>query len=344
MNTTNDGPLPRNRFHWKTQRWYPEKTCTVTSHKGSDGREGNAGKVAGLARPFVSSFDYALNKSYAVQQPYAGRENLSNQQREETYTEIDRFQARHALACAHSITVVEKDWSDDDNDHRSEIDAEHRESVSGILSGGEFASPLMGYVSGFPLHKIYATICKLKSNELDGDATNLASIRLSFEEFQALISTIGDGHLLSRKYLHKIFSSLPTYASSTTSVQAFGFYSYIVEHTYHPSLNRNVAMLFTAFAQDNDLIPLVSLHSRVVLVWAELHTFGNLRGEWGKLAQALEAVQKELLEDKLIVRQSLYLTPAEVRALFCSKSLLWNVMNSIDMEGGGRSAKKDSRQ
>lgn len=338
MSKTDDGPLPRYRFYRKTQRWRPEKGNGGVSHDGGN----NAGKEK-ISPPFVSSFDYALRRNYVVQQPDKAKRKGHDQQREETYREINRFQARHVLAGAQTITVTEKESSDDENSIPSEIDAEYRESMAALPPSVEFANPLMGYVSGFPLPKIYETICKLKRRELEGDETNLASVRLNFEEFRTLVSTIGDPQLLSRAYLRKIFCSLPTYASSTSSVQAFEFFSYIVENTYHPSLNRNVAMLFLAFGQDNELIPLVSLHSRVVLAWAEQNTFGNLRGEWTKLAQALETLQREIFEDKLIVRHSLYLNPEEVRALFCSQALLWKVSNSIDMEGGGKARKNDDR-
>lgn len=336
MNKSDDGPFPRYKFSSRTQRWYPVSLKALAS-KGdiSDGSK--------IAPPFVSSFDYLLRRSYAKQKCDSFDGEALRKHRDETYMEIDRFQARHALAGAQSFTVTEKDSSDEDRGNSSDIDVEDREGTAVVSTRVEFANPLMGYVSGFPLYKIYETLRTIKKKELEGEDTNLASVPLSFEEFQVLVSTIGDKNLLSPSYLQKMFSSLPNYANSTHSVQTFEFFSYIVENTYHPSLSRNVAMLFYAFGQDSDLIPLVALHSRVVLAWAETNTFGNLRREWAKLAQALETVEKSIFEDKLIVRHSLYLTSREVRALLCSDSLLWNVCNSIDMEGGGRTEMEENR-
>lgn len=336
MNKSDDGPFPRYKFSSRTQRWYP------VSLKGAVSK-GDISECTKAAPLFVSSFDYFLRRSYAMQKCDNVDGEALRKQRDETYMEIDRFQARHALAGAQSFTVTEKDSSDEDRGNSSEIDGEDREGTVVVQSRVEFANPLMGYVSGFPLYKIYETLCKLKKKELEGEETNLASVHLSFEEFRVLVSTIGDKNLLSPSYLQKMFSSLPNYANSTLTVQAFDFFSYIVENTYHPSLSRNAAMLFYAFGQDSDLIPLVALHSRVVLAWAETNTFGNLRREWAKLAQALETVEKKIFEDKLIVRHSLYLTSRELRALLCSDLLLWNVCNSIDMEGGGKTEKSEER-
>lgn len=289
---------------------------------------------------FVSSFDYFLSRSYAVQKTDDPQSRLS-QKRIETNREIDRFQARNMIAGASSIAVTDRESSDDDSVVPLESDLEDREGVS-AAPRVEFANPLMGYVSGFPLHDIYKAMIDIKKEDISkADESAIASLRLSFEEFQELIKRVGNGNLLSVGYVQKIFRTLPTYSASTESVQAYALFSYIVENTYHPSLNRNVGMLFHAFGLESGLIPLVSLHSRVVSAWAELNTYGNLRGQWVKLAKALEVVEAELFEEKMIVRHSLYLTPQEIRALMCSHPLLWKVTNSIDMDGGGKKSKKD---
>lgn len=333
MSGQEDAPLPRYRFYHKPQRWMKEPLRFVVPTDEEEKSEGRP--------PFESSFDYFLRRSYAVQTSEDPQARLS-QKRMETNREIERFQARNMIAGgASSIAVTERESSDDDSEMDVDSDVEEREGHN-AAPAVELANPLMGYVSGFPLYKIYASMVDIKKDILEeGDEGQIVSMRMSFDEFQQLIKRIGNGNLLSTGYLQKIFRALPSYTSSSESVQVYTLFSYIVENTYHPSLNRNVSMLFHAFGMESGLIPLASLHSRVVFAWAEINTFGNLRGQWVKLARALETVEKEIFEEKLIARNSLYLNPQEVRALMCSHPLLWKVTNSIDMDGGGKKSKKE---
>lgn len=331
MSTAEDAPLPRYRYYHKRMRWLKEPLRFVVPSDDEDGNEGRA--------PFESSFDYFLSRSYAVQTKEDIQARLS-QKRQETNTEIDRFQARNRIAGASSLAVAERESSDDESEVSVASETEDREG-SAAPKSVEFTNPLMGYVSGFPLHKVYQAIISIKEESLQSDdPSDVVSLRLDFGEFLELIKLIGNSSLLSTAYALKIFRALPTYSSSSDSVQAYALFSYIVENTYHPALNRNVGMLFHAFGSENGLIPLVSLHSRVVFAWAELNTYGNLRGQWVKLSRALEVVEKDLFVEKLIVRGSLYLNASEVRALLCSDALLWKVTNSIDMDGGGKKSQK----
>eukprot|EP00796_Vickermania_ingenoplastis_P010105 gene10105-7072_t len=330
-----DAPLPRYRFYHKPQQWHKESLRFVVPTDDEANNEGN--------QLPESSFDYFLRRSYAVQKIEDPQARLA-QKRAETIQEIDRFQARNMIAGASSINVIDKESSDDDSDNMLESDLDEREGSNATPSTVVFANPLMGYVSGFPLYDIYKAMVEIKREVLEnGTEDEVADLQLSYLEFEELIKQIGDGNLLSAGYVQKIFHSLPCYNPRYESMCAYPLFSYIVEHTYHPALNRNVNMLFHAFAKEgDDSIPLVSLHSRVVSAWAELNTFGNLRGQWVKLAKTLEIVERDLFKEKLVVRHCLFLNQADVRALMCTDPLLWKVMNSIDMDGGRKKKEKAS--
>lgn len=330
MSGSEEVPLPRYRFHHKSQRWYKEPCRYALPVEQEEKCE--------CASAFVSSFDYFLGRGYAVQK-IDDPKTRQNRKRDETNMEIERFQARNLIAGSSSINVIEKDSSDDEMP--PELDLDDRETLSPISVEIQCANPLMGYVSDCPLHAIYQALVTIKKDILEtGSDDEVSSIQLNFDEFYELIQAVGNGNLLSASYLQNIFRALPTYSSQNDAVEGYDFFSFIVDNAYHPALNRNVNMLFLVFGVKDGTIPLISLHSRIILAWAEMNTHGNLHSQWVKFARAVETVESYIFTERLIVRGNVFLNRSEVSALMCSHPLLWKVMNSIDMDGGAKTSRK----
>ncbi|RNF01690.1 hypothetical protein TraAM80_06813 [Trypanosoma rangeli] len=192
-------------------------------------------------------------------------------------------------------------------------------------------NPIIGLLSGVPLYDICDALVKQKGviwkRQEDGRLHG-AALELSFDELYDVCRQLVP-NMVSREYLHRMFYLL--LASEEKDVLHLScFFSFLVEHAFHPALNRNVDALFKAFDPDGTgVISATTLKSKVIFAWAELNLFGSLRVEWEKMGTALELTNGV---DLRIADGARLLTPKAARAVFCASRTLYTVMESIDMD------------
>ncbi|EKF30852.1 hypothetical protein MOQ_005323 [Trypanosoma cruzi marinkellei] len=252
-----------------------------------------------------NSVDYFLKRAMCASVPIAKNDTNPVGESTKIMKELDLFEARH-------------------------FGSKSRYSL--FLPTSINVNPIIGLLCGVPLYHICDALIQRKDAErqtLQDENCNVGAMRLSFDElYDVCIQLVPN--MVSEEYLRRMFLALLP-SNGEDSLLLSSFFSFLVENAFHPTLDRNVNALFGAFDPDGTgVISAATLTSKVVLAWAELHLFGNLRGEWDKMAAALELTNGV---DLRIVDGAMLLTPAATRAVFCALNTLYVVMESIDMDG-----------
>lgn len=319
-------PLPRYRYHHSTGQWRKEVIACITAAEVAE-------KQAKLKKEIIkkvqgspeSSFDYFLRKSYAVEKAVdaAARET---KQRDHTRIHMETFQRAH-LSNIRKVT--------------SEVEANSAIlPIPALPEGGasdESSNPVLGFLMGVAPHVLYESLVNIKGPIFPlSPLEKLPSLDLS--QFIALLHQVRPETRLSEDYMRRMFVGLPIYSKFFDHVAAFDFYTYVLDHTYHPHLDGNVEMLFHAFdPKGRDLIPIEALNARVVAAYAELSTFGNLRESWLQLSNALAEVEED---GGLPWDVPPILDMTITAAVLASSERLYEVVNSVDLEGGGNMGKR----
>lgn len=301
-----EAPLPRYRFNEETGKWKKEAGRTEKAEQGS----------AAQAQPFESSYDYFLHHSYATQNTKTGKERNA-QERDQTIAQIETFKNTHFPEKNEQIFKKKRTGSEDSD-------------TGAPLSD---VNPILGYLNGVSLGQLFDALVMIKGSVSPPSAAlDPAAAHLNQEDFHELLSLVGNVDLLSKDYEARMYNGFAT-VSAAGAVTPYDVFTYVVDHTYHPKLNLTAEMLFFAFdLEKRNVIPIEALHPRVVEAWAEENTFGNLRENWTKFAEALRS---ETSLGKHMVGENTFLDPQTVRALLASSDSLFAVANTVDLEGSG---------
>nr|CCC93263.1 unnamed protein product [Trypanosoma congolense IL3000] len=216
------------------------------------------------------------------------------------------------------------------------FEGRHNSVVSRSFSTSRWAtqlvSPVVGLLCGIPLYDVYAALVKQKGVEWEKyreEPDSPACLMLSMDELYDVCKGLVH-YMVDYAYLRDMFMMLP-FSDENESVKLSCFFSYLVESSFHPTLNRNVEALFRAFDPDEtDVISEATLTGAVLGAFAELNLFGNLRGEWERMATSLEMAG---CLDLRIVDNARLLSREAVRALFCTTQHLYMAMEAIDLDG-----------
>ncbi|EAN90857.1 hypothetical protein C3747_117g55 [Trypanosoma cruzi] len=257
------------------------------------------------AKQLQNSVEYFLKRAMCASVPTSKNEDGSLCESTKIMKELDLFETRH-------------------------FGSKSRYSL--FLPTSLQVNPIIGLLCGLPLYQICDALIQRKDAEWQArkeENCSVGALRLSFEELYDVCTQLVP-NMVSEDYLHRMFIVLLP-SEEEDSLLLSSFFSFLVENAFHPALDRNVNALFSAFDPDGTgVISAATLTSKVLLAWAELHLFGNLRGEWEKMAAALELTNGV---DLRIVDGARLLTPAATRAVFCALNTLYVAMESIDMDG-----------
>ncbi|KAG8346704.1 hypothetical protein TRVL_02474 [Trypanosoma vivax] len=212
-------------------------------------------------------------------------------------------------------------------------------------------NPICGLLCGVPLYDIFDAFAQIKKDEFEQlelqqqrqpreqQESEQQEQAMACEEWPSVRITVNDLYvvcsalvrvLVSESYLRSMFYMLPTYQEDET-VEFSSFFSFLVEQAFHPELDRNVDALFSAFDPNKTgLISAATLTAPVFLAFAELNLFGNLRGEWERMAATLEVTNGV---DLRVVNNVRLLTPAATRAVFCASKVLYRAIEAVDLDG-----------
>ncbi|KEG10877.1 hypothetical protein DQ04_03191010 [Trypanosoma grayi] len=289
---TQEPPPPRYVLQISTGKWRRQTASPVLG--ASTGAEN-----------LQNSLDYFLRRAmYAPVSPVKDNSN-SQQLPVEVLKQIEEFEKRHCGEPSRRFSLT---------------------------STFVEVNPIIGLLCGVPLYDLYDTLTQRKGSAWQRQQHQGASgvaLRLNLEELCDVCAQLVP-NMVSCEYAQQMLSSVPGYREDDT-VLLSSFFSFIVEHAFHPAMDRNVRALFRAFDPENTgVISVATLSPAVVSAWAELNLFGNLRGEWDKMAAALELANGL---DLSIVDGATLLTPESTRAVLCASSILYNAMNSVDMDG-----------
>ncbi|RNF22117.1 uncharacterized protein Tco025E_03279 [Trypanosoma conorhini] len=252
-----------------------------------------------------NSMDYFLKRAMCASVPAAADSNHTPRLIAEAPKELEWFETRH---CPRSSRVPS------------------------FSSAPLDVNPIVGLLCDVPLYDTCDALVQQKGvmwERLQDGLLDDVALQLSFDEFYGVCERLVP-NMVSREYLQRMFYLLLS-GDEKDSLPLSSFFSFLVEHAFHPALDRNVDALFRAFDPDGTgVISAATLTSKVVFAWAELNLFGNLRVEWEKLAAALKVTNGV---DLRIVDGARLLTPEATRAVFCASHKLYAVMESIDMDG-----------
>ncbi|ORC84163.1 uncharacterized protein TM35_000481240 [Trypanosoma theileri] len=291
---TQEPPPPRYVLQVSTGKWH-RKSASSKVFKKAEGEN------------MQNSLDYFLRKAMYTSVSTTCDNNKTDSSPEDVIKEIDQFEVRH---CGEPL---------------------HRHSFPSALTE---VNPIVGLLCGIPLYEIHDALLQKKASELQRQqqqqnyCCHSEPLRLTLDELYdtcvQLVST-----MVSYEYLQRMFSTLPTY-SQDNSVLLSAFFSFLVERSFHPRLNHNVHAIFKAFdPEKTGVISVAVLSPPVFLAWAELNLFGTLRGDWEKMAAALEKANGV---DLSIVDGNHLLTPEATRAVFCASDLLYKAIESVEMD------------
>ncbi|KAH9597503.1 hypothetical protein LSM04_000311 [Trypanosoma melophagium] len=292
---TQEPPPPRYVLQVSTGRWRRKSALPKICRKAE-------------GKNVQNSLDYFLQKAMYTSIPTTGDNNKSHSSPEDVIREIDQFETRH---CTEPI---------------------HRHSFTSSVLG---LNPIVGLFCGIPLYEIHDVLLRKKfsvgqqqEQQQHNCCYRSTPMRLNLDElYDVCLQLIPS--MVSYEYLQRMFSTLPTYRQDN-SVLLSSFFSFLVEHSFHPRLDRNVRAIFKAFdPEKTGVISVAVLSPPVILAWSELNFFGTLRGEWEKMATALEKANSL---DLSIVDGNRLLTPEATRAVFCATELLYKAIENVEMD------------
>lgn len=350
-------PPPRFRYDIRTGEWRKDQAPTPGASSTASRR------VVMLASDTPSSsFDFFLRKSYMTERDGERAAAAAVQTRAATSKRIADFERRRQQWVPGDDAASREAFGSPLSRRQPTSAALSESSAAELLRRikGTSNNPLFGFIVGTSLPAIaealfyvahaaepqtYASVAATapaprKSAGAAIPALDLSAIRvqplpISFTDFAAFLSLVGPYHLFSDGYVRdSMFRALPFYVPATDTVCGNMLFAYIADNTYHPPLDTTVAMLFKGFDPTaRGAILAANLRATCVREWAEKNTFGLLRLEWMQFAAALELEDASGGDSDAPPPPNKWMTREMVLTVICCSPRLYQVANSVDLEG-----------